>query len=124
MVDYNKYFNSVAITRNDAIRVISKRFRKFDKEPMSMCANANQYGVQLCPEAEDMLAKAFGYGEGLSLKKPSKHSHGNKNKPNRLYVRVDGTLKDRIESIYMRMNFRSMQDLIEAALVEFCARRE
>jgi len=123
MVDYNKYFNSVAITRNDAIRVISKRFLKFDKEPMSMCANANQYGVQLCPEAEEILAKAFGYGEGLSVKAPSKKNHGNKRKPHRLYVRVSQELKESLESVYNRLGFQSMQDLIETALWEFCSRR-
>lgn len=125
MVDYNKYFNSVSITRNDAIRVIRPKFRKFDKEPLSMCFNVDQYGVQLCPEAELLLAQNFGYGEGLSIEVPKKRkSHGNKNKPNRMYVRISNNLYSRVLAVYNRMSFTTMQDLIESAINEFCANHE
>ena len=80
--------------------------------------------LQLIPAAEDLLVEAFGPGPGLSIspKLVSQRSHGNKNKPNRLYLRLDDALRSRVEAVFKAMCFTSMQDLLEAAVSEFVER--
>ena len=103
------------------VGVIQKDYPYFGKEQMSFACNPERNALQLIPAAEEMLVDAFGLGPGLSIspKVCNKRSHGNKAKPNRLYVRVNDALRSQIQSIYERMCFASMQDLLEAALGDF-----
>lgn len=126
MADYPLYGNSCGIMQKDMVRVISQRYPYFGKEQMSMASNPERNALQLIPAAEELLVQAFGPGPGLSIspKLTRKYTHGNKAKPNRLYVRVNDQLRSQIQAIYERMCFATMQDLLEAALGDFVRKYE
>lgn len=124
MADYALYANSCGIKQNDMVRIIQRNYPHFGKPHMSLASNPARNALQLIPAAEDLLVEAFGPGPGLSIspKLVSQRSHGNKNKPNRLYLRLDDALRSRVEAVFKAMCFTSMQDLLEAAVSEFVER--
>ena len=125
MTDYRRYCSIAGITNKEMIDCLAAKFPKYSKAVQSMVCDPAGYAVQLIPDAEDALLDAFGYAPGLSCeRRTSRRSHGNKAKPNRLYVRLDDSLMERVKSTADRMHFAFMQDLIEAALVQFVDRYE
>lgn len=120
MADYVTYANSYGIKQQDMVGVIRKEYPRFGKEQMSMACNPWRNALQLIPEAEELLVKAYGLGPGLSITPNIKtKNHDNKNKPNRLAVRVDNALRSQMQELYEQMCFVTWQDFIEAALAEF-----
>ncbi len=124
MVDYKRYGDSRGITQQDMVRTIRTDFPYFGKSQMSMAANPSRNAVQLIPDAEKLLEKAFGKGPGLSITPKLGRNHGNKKKPNRLCVRIDDALRSRLQKVYEQMCFASMQDLLEAAIAGFVEKYE
>ena len=125
MTDYNLYASSCGIMQKDMVRVIQEDYPRFTKAYMSFASNPQRNAIQLIPDAEKKLVSAFGPGPGLSISKSAKkRSHSNRHKPNRLYVRLDDSLMARVQSLYEKMCFVSMQDLLEAAISEFVEKRE
>lgn len=117
MVNYPAYMAAANISRRQMINTIKQVFPKYEKPTETMVCNSADYGCQLTPEAEKLLISAFGWHEGLAAKKPKVKE--NRCKSNRLYVRLDDVLFDRVKALAERMQFVSMQDLIEASLSDF-----
>ena len=121
MADYVLYADSCGIIQRDMVGVIKKDYPHFNKSLMSFASNPTRNALQLIPAAEEMLIKEFGPGPGLSIS-PKLHRRSyneNRKKKNRLYVRVDDTLRSQLQGVYEKMCFASMQDLLEAALGDF-----
>lgn len=119
MQDCELYCSTVGITKVDMVRVLKKVFPGFSKSVASIVSRPLKYGACLAPAAEAVLVENFGQGPGLTISEEKKRSHGNKNKPNRLCLRVSDELRSQIEKLYIGMCFATMQDFLEAALVEF-----
>lgn len=126
MADYVLYANSCGIKQQDMVRVIQKSYPRFGKPQMSLASNPQRNALQLIPAAEDILVSEFGPGPGLSIspKVCNKRSHENKNKPNKLCVRLNDTLRSQLQAVYEQMAFSTMQDLLEAAVAEFVERHK
>ena len=125
MIDYNRYMDVAGILQKDMVSAIRAEFPDFDKVRMSLACNPAKNALCLIPEAEKLVENKFGRGPGLSITpRLGNKSHENKNKPNRLYVRLDNTLRSRVQSVYEKMCFASMQDLLEAAISDFVSKYE
>ena len=125
MPDYRLYCSTAGITNAEMVEKLKRKYPKYTKATQSMVCNPADYAVQLIPAAEDLLMDAFGYAPGLAAPDPDirrRRSHGSRVRPCRLYVRVDEALMDRVKSTAARLHFGTMQDMIEAALVQFCDR--
>lgn len=120
MPDYPLYMQAAGISRRDTINELKKQFPNFEKSSLAMVCNPDNYGVQLTPEAEKRLVAAFGYYAGLATR-PRKKDTARK-KANRLYVRLDDAMFDRLKQLFARTAYSSMQDLIEASLADFINR--
>lgn len=119
MTDYRRYCSIAGITNKEMVDRLHTAFPKYSKATQSMICDPWGYAVQLVPEAEKILVDSFGYAPGLADDRPpKKHSHGNKAKPNRLYVRLDDDLMVKVRSTMDRMSFATAQDFIEAALYQ------
>lgn len=128
MADYTLYANTRGIKQINMVSAIKEKWPEFGKVQMSLACNPNKNALQLIPAAEDTLVRKFGAGPGLSispkLEGKRNRSHGNKRKPNRLYVRLDDGLRSRLQAVYDKMAFTTMQDLIEAAIDQFVRKYE
>jgi hypothetical protein len=125
MIDYLRYADVAGIQQKDMVEAVATEYPGFTKAQMSFACNPAQYALCLIPEAEKLLEDRFGKAPGLSISvKIGDKKHGNKNKPNRLYVRIDDSLRSRVQSVYESMCFASMQDMLEAAIADFVSRHE
>lgn len=126
MADYILYGDSCGIKQRDMVSVIKSRYPFFGKSQMSFACNPERNALQLIPAAEEMLVDKFGPGPGLSISPKLAHRRHteHRKKANKLYVRVDDHLRSQIQTIYERMCFASMQDLLEAALGDFVRKYE
>ena len=128
MPNYLLYAQHNDLTRKDMIDAIQKFYPQFSKVQMSFACYPERNALQLIPAAEDILVEKFGPGPGLGispkLEGKKRKRHDNKNKPNRMCVRLDDALRSRVEAVYQRMCFVSYQDLIEAAIAEFVQKYE
>ena len=125
MANYIRYADVCGIKQKDMIEVIQKEYPHFGAAQMSMAFNPERNALELIPEAEELLEKAFGRGPGLSISpRLGIRNHENKRKPNRLCVRLDDALRSRVETVYKQMCFVSMQDFIEAAIAAFVDKYE
>ena len=122
MADYDLYAESCGTQRARLTDVIKEKYPHFGKAQMSMACNPERNALQLIPAAEELLVAAFGPGPGLSISPALTHrrSHENKRKPHRLSVRLDDALRSQVQDVYEQMCFATMQDLLEAAIAEFC----
>ena len=121
-MDYNKFRESKNLINADMIRCIRTKYPKYTKVQQSMVCNPEKNGVCLLPAAEELLVSAFGPGPGLSISKPDKRNHENKEKPHRLYLRLSGPMMAEVDALMSRMCFASMQDFLEAAVVQMIER--
>lgn len=125
MIDYLRYADVTGIQQKDMVEAVASEFPGFTKAQMSFACNPAQYALCLIPEAEKILESAFGKAPGLSISpRIGAAKHENKAKPNRLYVRIDDSLRSRLQSIYESMCFGTMQDMLEAAVSEFVSKYE
>lgn len=120
MTDYILYMDGAGLNRKQMIASISSKYPRFGKATMTMICNPDGYGVELTPEAERKLIDDFGYHAGLATRKRRKP---NRRKKNTLTVRLDDSLFEQLTAAYQRSAFCSMQDMLEAAIVEFINRR-
>ena len=127
MADYSRYMADREITQTDMVTAISGTWPSFSKVQMSFCTNPHKYAVELIPAAEDVLVEKFGAGPGLSispkLRKKERYPVS-KSKPNQLCVRLNDATRSRMQAVLEQMAFASVQDFLEAAVVEFCNRHE
>lgn len=122
MPDYRLYASTAGITNGQMVDKLREKYPKYTKATQTMVCHPDDYAVQLIPAAEDILMEAFGYAPGLAAPDPDvkrRKAHGNKAKPNRLYVRLDNELMERVKNTAARLHFAFMQDMIEAALLQF-----
>lgn len=126
MADYTLYAESCNIKQKDMVEAIQKQYPHFGKVQMSMASNPWRNALQLIPAAEDILVDTFGLGPGLSISPHAcnKRNHENKNKPNKLCVRLSNDLRSKVQDVYDRMAFATMQDLLEAAVAQFVEKYE
>ena len=128
MANYPLYMDSCGIKQKDMVDAIKEQFPFFGKEQMSLACNPDRNALQLIPAAEDLAVQKFGPGPGLSISPQiegrKRRSHGNKNKPNRMCLRLDDSLRSRLEAVFKQMCFVSYQDLLEAAVAEFVNKHE
>lgn len=128
MVDYVLYAVSCQIKQKDMVDAIREHYPTFGKIQMSLACNPERNALQLIPAAEDLLVEKYGPGPGLSISPKIEgrklRRHDNKNKPNRMCVRLDDSLRSRVEAIYKSLCFVSYQDLLEAAIAEFVQKHE
>ena len=131
MPNYNTYCSEAGITNRDMIAELRRYYPRYGKPVQSMICHPEKYSVQLTPEAEAILRLAFGTHPGLSetvwdgkteLPKPRRQER--RKKANKLTVRLDDSLFDQLCAMFNRTAFASMQDMVEAAIVEFLRRRE
>lgn len=125
MIDYLRYADITGIQQKDMVEAVAAEYPGFTKAQMSFACNPAQYALCLIPEAEKLLEDRFGRAPGLSISvRIGDKKHGNKAKPNRLYVRIDDALRSRVQSVYESMCFASMQDMLEAAIADFVSKHE
>ena len=132
MPDYALYVKEAGITNKDMIAELKKFYPRYGKPVQSMITHPEKYGVQLVPEAEARLMLAFGEHKGLSenwliidagdLPKETRRAE-RRTKANKLTVRLDDSLFTQLRELYGKTAFASMQDMVEAAIVEFVNRR-
>ena len=132
MPDYNTYVKEAGITNKDMIAELKKFYPRYGKPVQSMITHPEKYGVQLVPEAEARLMLTFGEHKGLSeswciidagdLPKETRRAE-RRTKANKLTVRLDDSLFTQLRELYGKTAFASMQDMVEAAIVEFVNRR-
>lgn len=127
MADYNEYCERKNIGNKEMIKTISKDYTKFSKIQTSMIRNPQQYGVCLTQGAEILLAEAYGAGEGLSIceniPKRTRRAESRK-KGVRFTVRIDETLNYKVRTLMSKLNFTTVQDFLEAALVAMVEQSE
>lgn len=121
MADYALYMEAAGVSRKQAITTLNNKYPKFGKATMTMICNPQDYGVQLVSEAERELIDAFGYHSGLAERR--RRNDHNRKKKNKLTLRLDDSLYQQLQEVYHRTAFASMQDMLEAAVVEFVNRR-
>ena len=121
MADYPFYMECAGITRKQAIATLNNKYPKFGKATMTMICNPQDYGVRLVSDAESELINAFGWHAGLAERR--RRSESKRKKKNKLTLRLDDSLYRQLQEVYHRTAFASMQDMLEAAVVEFINRR-
>ena len=133
MTDYKLYCTEAGITNRDMILELRQYFPRYGKATQSMITNPDKYGVMLTPKAEAVLVRRFGDCAGLSdgwefiatedLAHLKKRKPERRSKANKLTVRLDDSLFSQLRQLYDRTAFASMQDMVEAAIVEFVNKR-
>lgn len=119
--DYGLYMHGADVSRKQVITILNNKFPKFSKASMTMVCNPKDYGMKLVPDAERELIANFGWHAGLSERK--RYSEAGRKRHNKLTLRLDDALFAQLQEVYRRTSFASMQDLLEAAIVEFINRR-
>ena len=124
MANYLLYAEQYGLTQKDMVEAIHAKYPGFSKIHMNLACHPETTALQLISAAEEILVDTFGAGTGLSIspRLSRDKTHGNKNKPNRMCVRLDDTLRSRVQALYERMCFATYQDLLEAAIAEFVER--
>ena len=131
MPDYTAYTKNAGISNRQMVAELRRYYPKYGKPTQTMICNPDKYAVQLTPAAEAILRLTFGSFPGLSdtvwdgkteLPKPRRREH--RRKGNKLTVRLDDSLFSQLNALYEKTAFASMQDLVEAAIVEFLKRRD
>ena len=128
MANYDHYLQSKQLTRNDMIRALRQQYKGYSKATQSYVCQPEKYGLCLLPEAETLLVECFGFGEGLDItgsgEYEGKHLASAKKRPNRTKphcytVRISAELNAKVLEVMQSMNHKTMQELIEAAMVYY-----
>lgn len=128
MPDYDQYARTAGVTRTAIIKELHRQYPRYGKATHAMVCAPEKYAVQLIPEAEALLRETFGDAPGLSeasvgVEPPKPRRKENRTKGNKLTVRLDDSLFSQLRDFYGRTCFASMQDMVEAAIVEFLNKR-
>lgn len=115
MSDYVRYREEKGLSNNQIIRTVAEGYPGYTKIQNTMVNNPRKYGICLLPEAEKLLVDKFGEGEGIKL--PSvKRSESRRKKTNRLVVRLNDEMYNRVRDLMLRLRYTSVQAFLEDAL--------
>lgn len=114
MPDYNAYIEAAGITGAAFTGAIHAKYPGFTKIQKSMVCQPEKYGVQLLPEAETMLAVAFGEHRGLTagVKRVTPKKKPVRSKPNRLVVYLPDDTNARLRALMERRGYATVQDFL------------
>ena len=115
MSDYVRYREEKGLSNNQIIRTIAERYPGYTKIQNTMINNPQKYGICLLPEAEKLLVDKFGEGEGIKLN-GVKRSESQRKKSNRLVVRLNDEMYNRVRDLMLRLRYTSVQAFLEDAL--------
>lgn len=105
--DYNAYKIQKGISHSDIVSAVKTRHEGFCKATASSVCNPERYGVQLTKSAEQALVDRYGYGAGLTIRKPPPK----RTKPNRYTVRFDDDLDKEVRAEMERMGCTAQEFL-------------
>ena len=125
MTDYTQYKRDKEISNNDVIRAVKAGFPGYSKIQNSFIMNGDKYGICLLPEAEELLIRAYGVGPGLMAMQsdcsadvqPAQKKKSARKKQNRLYVRLNDELYNRVRDLMYKLSFETVQDFLEATII-------
>ena len=115
MSDYIRYREEKGLSNNQIIRTIAEGYPGYTKIQNTMVNNPQKYGICLLPEAEKLLVDKFGEGEGIKLR-GVKRSESRRKKSNRLVVRLNDEMYNRVRDLMFRLRYISVQAFLEDAL--------
>ena len=115
MSDYIRYRKEKGLSNNQIIRTIAEGYPGYTKIQNTMVNNPQKYGICLLPEAEKLLVDKFGEGEGIKLR-GVKRSESRRKKSNRLVVRLNDEMYNRVRDLMFRLRYTSVQAFLEDAL--------
>lgn len=115
MSDYIRYRNEKGLSNNQIIRTVAEGYPSYTKIQNTMVNNPQKYGICLLPEAEKLLVDKFGEGEGIKLH-GAKRSESRRKKSNRLVVRLNDEMYNRVRDLMFRLGYTSVQAFLEDAL--------
>ena len=115
MSDYVRYREEKGLSNNQIIRTIAERYPGYTKIQNTMVNNPQKYGICLLPEAEKLLVDKFGEGKGIQLN-GVKRSESQRKKSNRLVVRLNDEMYNRVRDLMLRLRYTSVQAFLEDAL--------
>ena len=115
MSDYIRYREEKGLSNNQIIRTIAEGYPGYTKIQNTMVNNPQKYGICLLPEAEKLLVDKFGEGEGIKLH-GVKRSEIRRKKSNRLVVRLNDEMYNRVRDLMFRLRYTSVQAFLEDAL--------
>ena len=115
MSDYIRYREEKGLSNNQIIRTIAEGYPGYTKIQNTMVNNPQKYGICLLPEAEKLLVDKFGEGEGIKLR-GVKRSESRRKKSNRLVVRLNDEMYNRVRDLMCRLRYTSVQAFLEDAL--------
>lgn len=116
MSDYVRYRDSKGLTNSQIVKAVSAAYPGYTKIQNTMVNNPDKYGVCLLPEAEKLIVEAYGEGDGIRI--PGvKRRDCNRKKNNRLTVRLNDEMYNRVRDLMFRLRYDTVQDFLEAALV-------
>ena len=115
MSDYVRYREEKGLSNNQIIRTIAEGYPGYTKIQNTMVNNPQKYGICLLPEAEKLLIDKFGEGEGIKL--PGvKRNESRRKKTNRLVVRLNDEMYNRVRDLMLKLRYTSVQAFLEDAL--------
>ena len=115
MSDYIRYREEKGLSNNQIIRTIAEGYPGYTKIQNTMVNNPQKYGICLLPEAEKLLVDKFGEGEGIKLR-GVKRRESRRKKSNRLVVRLNDEMYNRVRDLMFRLRYTSVQTFLEDAL--------
>ena len=115
MSDYIRYRKEKGLSNNQIIRTVAEGYPGYTKIQNTMVNNPQKYGICLLPEAEKLLVDKFGEGEGIKLH-GAKRSESRRKKSNRLVVRLNDEMYNRVRDLMLRLRYTSVQAFLEDAL--------
>ena len=115
MSNYIRYREEKGLSNNQIIRTIAEGYPGYTKIQNTMVNNPQKYGICLLPEAEKLLVDKFGEGEGIKLR-GVKRSESRRKKSNRLVVRLNDEMYNRVRDLMFRLRYTSVQEFLEDAL--------
>ena len=115
MSDYIRYREEKGLSNNQIIRTIAEGYPGYTKIQNTMVNNPQKYGICLLPEAEKLLVDKFGEGEGIKLR-GVKRRESRRKKSNRLVVRLNDEMYNRVRDLMFRVRYTSVQAFLEDAL--------
>lgn len=105
----------------DVVPVIRNIFPRYDAQLHSKVERPEQYGIELCREAEDAIRAHFLI---YPIKSSKPRSHDNRTMPCRIYGRLEKGLYSRLQTALKADGYASTQDWMHDAVVEYLKSKE
>ena len=104
MSDYVRYRDSKGLTNSQMVKAVSTSYPGYTKIQHTMVNNPDKYGVCLLPEAERLIVPG------------AKSRDCKRKKRNRLVVRLNDEMYNRVRDLMLRLHYDTVQSFLEAAL--------